>query len=359
MFKKSSYLSHMQDNFTFADLCAGIGGFHLPLSQLGGKCLYSSDLEIECEKTYSANYNRTFDEYDVHNIPAREFPHVDILCAGFPCQPFSIAGKRKGFLDYRSTVFYKLIELAEVSQPKVLFFENVPNMVTLHKGEVFKEMVKRIREIGYIVYYNALDSADFGVPQARKRVYIVAFHKSFPSFGFQFTKKRTRRLPFRLFVNSGDNSIPVSKKWETYIDLYTNKISEDEVPFKLPKTRKQLERADRGVDLSDCVFQIRSSGIRAVSIDKPLPTLAVSISGGGAMIPVYSKERRHISLIEMKRMMGFPDDFHFPVSRTNSIKQLANAVCPPVIKSIGSDIIRVLQNEASMSSFLVEEPSIR
>lgn len=96
------------------------------------------------------------------------------------------------------------------------------------------------------------------------------------------------------------------------------------------------------MDLDNCIYQMRSSGIRAISIKRPFPTFAVSISGGGAMIPVYSKERRHLSLLEIKRLMGFPDNFHFPVSRTSAIKQLANAVCPPVIQSIGETISRVL-----------------
>ena len=114
--------------------------------------------------------------------------------------------------------------------------------------------------------------------------------------------------------------------------------------FTLPKTRKSLERISASCDLSDCVFQIRSSGIRAYSLDEPFPTFAVSNSGGGAMIPVLSKERRHLNLTEMRRIMGFPEWFSFDaVSRTDAIKQLANAVCPPVISSICNDIQKTLQ----------------
>ena len=142
----------------------------------------------------------------------------------------------------------------------------------------------------------------------------------------------------RSCLNNGDYSIPISDKWQKYIDLYTGRIMESDLGFKLPKTRKKLERASKNVDLDDCVFQIRSSGIRAYSLDDPFPTFAVSNSGGGAMIPVLSKERRHLNLIEMKRLMGFPDDYIFPVSRTAAIKQLANAVCPPVIKEIANNI---------------------
>lgn len=113
--------------------------------------------------------------------------------------------------------------------------------------------------------------------------------------------------------------------------------------FPLPKTRVALERVGQNCDLNDCVFQIRSSGIRAYSLDEPFPTFAVSNSGGGAMIPVLSKERRHLNLTEMRRIMGFPENYDLShVSRTDAIKQLANAVCPPVIASICNDIKRAI-----------------
>lgn len=343
-------MTETKSHFTFADLCAGIGGFRLGLESVGGMCVYSSDMNSECEKTYQANHNEKFNEYDIFDIDAKDFPCVDILCAGFPCQPFSIAGKQNGFEDSRGTVFFKIIELAKQSKPKIILLENVANLARIEKGKTLEIIIQELTKIGYSVYHQILDSSDFGIPQARKRIYIVAIQDKINSFGFEFTKKRTAKVAFKDFINQNDNSIPISEKWKTYIDLYTNKISQEEVPFDIPKTRKQLERADVGVDLENCIFQIRSSGIRALSIEKPLPTFAVSVSGGGAMIPVYSKEKRHLSLIEMKRLMGFDDNFEFPVSRTNAIKQLANAVCPPVIRSIGNDLLPYILSEKPVQS---------
>ena len=333
----------MRTVFTFADLCAGIGGFRLGLEAIGGKCNYSCEIDRVCENTYQANYNNRFDAYDVHDIDNRNFPLVDVLCGGFPCQPFSIAGKRQGFNDKRGDVFFKIAEIAAHTKPKVIFLENVPNLVTLNNGEYFKRILDKLDEIGYDVYFDILDTGDFGIPQTRKRVYIVAYHKSLKIKHFPFTKKVAKKVGFRSFIVEGDDSIPISKKWQDYIDLYTGRIEIEDLAFDVPKTRRRLERADVDVELDNCIFQLRSSGIRALSIDKPLPTFAVSISGGGAMIPVYSKERRHLSLLEMKRLMGFPDSFNMPVSRTHAIKQLANAVCPAVIKSIGSDILQHLK----------------
>lgn len=328
--------------FTFADLCAGIGGFRISMEELGGTCLYTCDIDKECETTYYANYGEKFSEYDIHDINIKRFPKVDILCAGFPCQPFSIAGKRTGFDDKRSKVFFQILNIASVAKPKVILLENVPNIARMGSGQVLSDILTSLEKLGYKTTYEILDSADYGVPQARKRIYIVAFLECQYNGVFKFTKIKGKRIGFSDFIEKGDYSIPISEKWEKYIDLYTGKVTAAEIEFAIPKTRIELERIDPGVDLNNCIFQMRSSGIRALSIEKPLPTFAVSISGGGAMIPVYSKERRHLSILEIKRLMGFPDSFKMPVSRTSAIKQLANAVCPPVTKVIAKDILEHL-----------------
>lgn len=147
-----------------------------------------------------------------------------------------------------------------------------------------------MNDAGYNVYDKIIDSTYFGVPQSRPRIYIVAFsNDSYSNIKFEFTEKLTEKTPLRNFLNLGDYSIPISKRWEEYIDLYTEKKEESDISFTLPKTRKKLERVSSNCNINDCVFQIRSSGIRAYSLDAPFPTFAVSNSGGGAMIPVLSK----------------------------------------------------------------------
>lgn len=335
---------------TFTDLCAGIGGFRLALEKNGMNCIYSCEIDSDCAKTYSANHHSTYDEKDIFNINLERFPHSDILCSGFPCQPFSLAGKKQGFNDDRGEIFFQLAKLIESSRPKVVFLENVPNILKINDGEVMKTIISKLENLNYNVFYEVLDSADFGIAQSRKRLYIIAVERSFYKGNFLFTKKRKRRISIESIINTGDYSIPISEKWENYIKLYTNKITQDEIDFEVPKTRKKLERIDPGTDLENCILQIRSSGIRAISINSQFPTFAVSISGGGAMIPVYTKERRHLNLIEMKRLMGFPDNFIFPVSRTSSIKQLANSVCPPVIESICLDLKSQIFNMSEIFS---------
>ncbi|NFO97776.1 DNA (cytosine-5-)-methyltransferase [Clostridium botulinum] len=328
----------------YAEFCAGIGGFSLGIKQskMNAELVYVNEIDDFCEKTFYRNFSRKINSKDIFEIDPQTLPDFDMMCAGFPCQPFSQAGKTLGFNDPRGTIFFKLVEIISVKKPSIIFFENVPNLVRHDKGNTYKVISDAIEKEGYKLYTKILDSTFFGVPQSRPRVYIIGLKKDiFNTLEFDFTEKITEKTPLRGFLNHNDFSIPISDKWQEYIDLYTNVKTEDEISFELPKTRKKLERVSTNCILSDCIFQIRSSGIRAYGLDDPFPTFAVSNSGGGAMIPVLSGERRHLNLIEMKRIMGFPDDFEFPVSRTDSIKQLANAVCPAVIESICNDIKRI------------------
>jgi DNA (cytosine-5)-methyltransferase 1 len=323
---------------TFADFCAGIGGFRLGFERLGWKCVYSCEIEAKCESTYYLNFNSSFDARDINKINFNKLPDYDVLCAGFPCQPFSIAGKRLGVQDERSSVIQTLINIIKTSRPKLFLLENVPNFGYQNNKALFKNTLLELNNLGYDIHCKVLDSAYFGVPQHRPRLFILGVQQIFNTAFFQFTEFRTKKTPFRNFIVHGDYSIPISAKWEQYIDLYTGKKSKRDLSFDIPKTRLILERVNPDADLQDCILQMRTSGIRANSVDRPLPTFAVSHSGGGAMIPVYTKERRHLNLTEIKRIMGFPDEFKFQVARTDAIKQLANAVCPPVIESIGKDI---------------------
>lgn len=329
----------------YAEFCTGIGGFRIGIEQsaLEAELIYSNELDESCEKTYEANFGKGFNSKDIFDIDVNNLPDFDMLCSGFPCQPFSQAGKNLGFNDHRGTIIIKLLEIIKEKMPSIVFLENVPNLARHEKGKTFKFIVNKLKECGYNLFYEILDSTYFGVPQSRPRIYIIGLKASiFKDREFLFTTQRTSKTALREFLNLGDYSIPISDRWQEYIDLYTNQKTAEEMSFSLPKTRVRLERISTNCDLDDCIFQIRSSGIRAYSLDEPFPTFAVSNSGGGAMIPVLSKERRHLNLTEMKRIMGFPEEFQFPVSRTDSIKQLANAVCPPVIASICDDINKVI-----------------
>lgn len=330
----------------YAEFCTGIGGFRLGItdSLLEAIPTYANEINQSCEITYRNNFHNSFDSKDIFSLHVDDIPNIDMVCAGFPCQPFSQAGQGRGFEDPRGTIFFKLLEIIKAKRPKIIFLENVPNLRNHDKGNTYKIIKDKLEVAGYKIYDAILDSTYFGIPQSRPRIYIVGFDKEeYPDIRFSFTEQKTKRTPLRPFLNNGDYSIPISKKWEEYIDLYTGRIDEEDISFKLPKTRKALEKVSANCKLDDCVFQIRSSGIRAYSLDDSFPTFAVSNSGGGAMIPVLSRERRHLNLTEMRRIMGFPEWFDLSdVSRTDAIKQLANAVCPPVISSICDDINKAI-----------------
>lgn len=326
----------------YAEFCAGIGGFRLGIesSMYQAKCVYRNEIDKKCEQTYFQNFNELFDTKDIFDVDSASLPDFDILCSGFPCQPFSIAGSQRGFEDDRGKIFLKLSEIIRIKLPKVVFLENVPNLVSHDKGKTLHTIVSHLQKNGYVVNKTILNSANFGIPQSRPRLYIVAFSKyGVNNVTFKFPTGSGNKKTVREILNPKDYSIPISLKWNEYIDFYLGKKTETELSFELPKTRKSLEKISSDCNLEDCIFQIRSSGIRAYSLDGQFPTFAVSNSGGGAMIPVLSKERRHISVLEIKRLMGFPDGYCFNGSRTDSIKQLANAVCPPVIKAIFEEII--------------------
>lgn len=330
----------------YAEFCTGVGGFRLGIEQsdLDAQPVYANEVSDNCEVTYYQNFKSKFDSKDIFEIDAKKLPDFQMLCSGFPCQPFSQAGEGKGFDDPRGTVFFKLMEIINEKHPKIVFFENVPNLMRHDKGRTFKVICEALDKAGYSVSHKILDSSLFGVPQSRPRIYIVGLlKKEYGDKKVLFTEKRTEKTGLRASLNLGDYSIPISEKWEEYIDLYTNRKTAEEMSFELPKTRVALERVAANCDLNDCVFQIRSSGIRAYSLDEPFPTFAVSNSGGGAMIPVLSRERRHLNLTEMRRIMGFPEWYDLSkVSRTDAIKQLANAVCPPIIESICNDIKKAI-----------------
>lgn len=332
----------MLEPIRYAEFCTGVGGFRLGIEASGirTESVYSNEIDDNCEKTYKKNFGVGFDSKDVFGINPSDIPDFDMMCAGFPCQPFSAAGKELGFKDSRGTIFFRLLSVIEEKKPKVVFLENVPNLVRHDKGRTFSVITKRLTDSGYTVSSAILDSSYFGIPQSRSRIYIVGLRKEI--YGerlVEFTEKTTEKTAFRPFIIPGDRSIPVTKRWNEYIDYYLGIKTIDEMSFDVPRTRRSLERVAANCDLSDCVFQVRSSGVRALSIDNPLPTLTVLNSGGGAHIPILSKERRHLSVNEMKRVMGFPDAYDFSaVSRTDAAKQLANAVCPPVIESVFKDI---------------------
>lgn len=182
------------EQFTFIDLFAGVGGFHFALKQLNGECVFASEIDSNAQKTYFANHHMmpygdiTLDETK-NKIPKK----FDILCAGFPCQAFSIAGYQKGFADSRGTLFFDIEQIVAKHRPKVIFLENVKNLTSHDKGNTFKIILDILEnKLDYEVFHEVLNTAEYAdIPQNRERIFIVAFDKKrkFDTSKFTFPKK--------------------------------------------------------------------------------------------------------------------------------------------------------------------------
>jgi DNA (cytosine-5)-methyltransferase 1 len=178
-----------EGNFKFIDLFSGIGGFRLAFESVGGDCVFSSDIDKWANQTYFEN----FEEYpcgDITKIPTSDIPSHDILCGGFPCQPFSIAGRRLGFGDTRGTLFFEIERILKEKRPRAFLLENVKGLVNHDKGNTLKIILTKLKELGYNVFYEVLNSADYGVPQNRERIYLVGFLDNVQDFNFPLPLKK-------------------------------------------------------------------------------------------------------------------------------------------------------------------------
>jgi len=180
-------------NLKFIDLFAGIGGFRIALEKHGAKCVFTSEWDEPAQMTYKENFG-DMPHGDITKINEADIPKHDILCAGFPCQAFSISGKQKGFKDARGTLFFDIARIAQHHQPKVLFLENVKNLVIHYHGNTLKIILRILDEIGYNAYYQVLMASHYGVPQARERIYIVAFRKDLGVNYFYFPKPTYKKI---------------------------------------------------------------------------------------------------------------------------------------------------------------------
>lgn len=275
--------------FTFVDLFAGIGGFHQALKELGGECLFACESDIWARTTYVANHGRQFWGTDINN-DWRDIPiETDIICAGFPCQPFSIAGKRKGTSDPRGNFMPLLVDIIKEKQPKFFIFENVPNLAFGKSRPLFRDFIMNQMDLDYHIQYSVLQSSDYGLPTMRKRLYIVGSRDTHYSDTDCFRFSYIPRIPLKF----------------TLSDLFGGECTKD-IAY---------------------TFRVggRASGVKSRhNWDTYL---------------VDGKEHR-LTLDEAKKIMGFPDDFIFPISDTQAWKQIGNTVSVNVVKAIAKELLK-------------------
>ena len=315
--------------FKYIDLFAGIGGIRLAFQNLGGKCVFTSEWNKFAQKTYEAN----FGEYpfgDITKISEKEIPDHDILLAGFPCQPFSIAGvskknalgKKHGFLDEtQGTLFFDIARIIKYKMPKAFMLENVKNLVSHDKGNTFRVIKETLSELGYSIYYKVVDGQYF-VPQHRERIIIVGFNKKIfndeEHFQFPALPEQSRSIK-EILESKPDNKYTLSDHLWEYLQKYAEKHKAKGNGF--------------GYGLVDLGGISRTMSARYYK------------DGAEILIPQTSKNPRRLTPRECARLQGFPDEFIIPVSDNQAYKQFGNSVVVPLIQYIGKSILKTIMGE--------------
>lgn len=313
--------------FTFIDLFAGIGGFHYALSSYGAECLYASEWDKPAQETYFTNFG-IMPSGDITKIAAEEIPPHDILCGGFPCQAFSVSGKRLGFEDTRGTLFFDIARIVKHHRPKVVFMENVKNLVQHDKGRTFKVVHNTMEELGYTMFSKVLNSGDFGVPQHRERIYMVCFRNDVLK-GFAFTFPQVNK-PSAL--KSLLEKEPKDAKVITRDDIQIYKDIVDD--GKIPNRPVQIGIVNKG-----------GQGERIYDPSGHAITLSAYGGGAGAKTGLYLIDGsvRKLSPRECARLQGFPDNFIIHPNLQQAYKQFGNSVTIDVLQHIVDEITKTLQ----------------
>ncbi|MCP5508033.1 MAG: DNA cytosine methyltransferase [Chlamydiales bacterium] len=309
--------------FTFIDLFAGVGGFRIAMQRLQGRCVFSSEWDQNAKKTYSANFGEV--PYgDITKIDPEMIPNHDILCGGFPCQAFSVAGYRKGFQDEkgRGNLFFNILDILKAKQPKAFFLENVKNLEGHDKGNTFKRIKNELSNLGYSVIYKVLNSKDYSnVPQTRERIFIVGFNGE--SNGGLCTE--------RFF-------------WPEKMDLklkVTDLIEQEAEEYFYYNRFPIYDQLKEEVVKRDTIYQWRRIYVRE-NKNKVCPTLTANMGTGGHNVPLVldSKGIRKLTPRECFRFQGYPDEFILPedISRSHLYKQAGNSVTVPLIERIATSI---------------------
>lgn len=311
---------------TFIDLFAGIGGFRVGMERLGGRCVFGSEIDKHAVATYERNFGHR-PAGDITQIAAEAVPDHEVLCGGFPCQPFSVSGKRRGFEDARGTLFFEVMRIVSVKRPKAVFLENVANYVTHDGGATLRRTVDMLEQAGYATQWRVLNASDYGVPQARRRLYIVGIRKDLeaPEFAFpEPTGRRVRLKDFLLGNGAGDAMA----------------IERDDITITKVDVSRELERRpNKPIQIG--IINKGGQGERIYSIEGHAITLSAYGGGAAAKTGAYwiDGKVRRLHPEECRRVMGFPEGFKVDPRAGQAYKQFGNAVVADVIEAIGRKIV--------------------
>lgn len=315
--------------YTFIDLFAGLGGFRISLESLGAKCIYSNDWNISVQKVYAENFGET-PEGDITQVDEHTIPDHDILCAGFPCQAFSISGKQRGFEDSRGTLFFDVARIVKAKKPKVVFMENVKNFATHDNGKTLEVIKSTMEELGYTFYQEVLNAADYGIPQNRERIYMVCFRNDLKVNSFTYPKpfKLTRHVEdFLLDDEELLKELTIERPDTYYNGVKDNEYRNKSIRLGMVNKGRQGER----------IYSAKGIAI------------TLSANGGGIFAKtggyLINGKTRKLHPRECARIMGYPDSYKISQNTNQAYTQLGNSVVIDVLQFIAIEIGTVLEEK--------------
>lgn len=303
--------------FKFIDLFAGIGGIRTAFESVGAGCVFSSEIDVHAQYTYYSNYG-VVPYGDICKIETDSIPSHDILCGGFPCQPFSHIGKREGFNHpTQGTMFHEILRIVDAKNPRVIFLENVPGILNHDEGRTLKVVIEELTRRKYKCHHTVLSSSDFGVPQNRKRFYLVCF---LDDVNFSFPLPPMKHVDIGNYVEKNISGYSISKHLQ----------------------QSYLFKKDDGKPV---VINENSKG----SIKTLVSTYHKIQRLTGTFVKDGDTGLRLLSENECKAVMGFPKEFIIPVSRTQMYRQMGNSVVITVIEAIANQIILAIKEKKEVA----------
>lgn len=314
-------------NWKFIDLFAGLGGFRLALESLGAECVYSNEWDIPAQEVYYENFG-DIPEGDITKVDETTIPDHDILCAGFPCQAFSISGKQRGFEDSRGTLFFDVARIVKEKKPKIVFMENVKNFATHDGGKTLEVVKGTMEELGYTFNQRVLNSVDYGVPQKRERIYMVCFRNDIVAKNFVFPKamKLTKHVEdFLLEDATLTEHLYVNREDTYYNDIQDNVYSNKSIRLGIVNKGGQGERiySTKGIAIT---FSAYGGGVFAKT--------------GGYLV---NGRPRRLHPRECARLMGYPDSYKISPKTNQAYQQFGNSVVIDVLQYIGIEMGKALE----------------
>lgn len=310
----------MTKSIKFIDLFAGVGGFRIAFESQKAQCVFSSEWDKFSQITYEANFGEK-PEGDITLIDSKKIPNHEILTAGFPCQPFSNAGLKKGFEDTRGTLFYEVARIINDKKPSMVLLENVKGFVNHNKGRTLRVVLETLDELGYNTNYKVLNAKDFGVPQNRERIFIVGVNrKKLGKIGFEFPDPLYKKTALgQILEKNPDSKYTISNKlWQGH-------------------KRRLKEHRLKGNGFGYGMFNEESTHTNTISARYYKDGSEILISQG-------RRNPRMLTPREAARLQGFPEKFMIPVSDTQAYRQFGNSVAVPVVKEIAKKMIDLIEN---------------